>query len=88
VLGASIANIIGLISKEFVILLTLANIIAWPAAYFLMNKMLSSYSYRTEMSLWIFLMAGVIAYSIALITVGYQAFKAAKSDPANTLRYE
>jgi hypothetical protein len=88
VLGASISNIIGLISKEFIILLTLANVIAWPAAYVLMNKMLSSYAYRTDMSVWIFLLAGVLAYSIALITVSYQAVRAARTDPVNALRYE
>jgi putative ABC transport system permease protein len=88
VLGASISNIVALISKEFLILLTLANVVAWPAAYFLMDKMLSNYAYRTNMSLWIFFLAGVLAYSIALGTVSYQAFKAARTNPVNTLRYE
>jgi len=88
VLGASISNIVALISKEFLILLTLSNVIAWPVAYTLMDKMLSNYAYRTSMSVWIFLLAGVLAYSIALITVGYQAFKAARTDPVNALRYE
>ncbi|MGD8540363.1 MAG: ABC transporter permease [Candidatus Aminicenantes bacterium] len=88
VLGASVSNIIGLISKEFIILLTLANVIAWPVAYALMNRMLSSYAYRTDISAWIFLLAGTLAYSIALITVSYQAFKAARTDPSNALRYE
>jgi putative ABC transport system permease protein len=88
VLGASISNIIGLISREFLILLTLANVIAWPAAYVLMDKMLRNYAYRTDMSFWIFLLAGVLAYSVALITVSYQAIKAARTDPVNALRYE
>jgi ABC-type antimicrobial peptide transport system permease subunit len=88
VLGASIANIMALISKEFLILLTLANVIAWPAAYVLMDRMLSSYAYRTDISVWTFLLSGVLAYSIALITVSYQAVKAARTDPATTLRYE
>ena len=88
VLGASISSIVALISKEFIILLTLANVIAWPAAFLLMDKMLSNYAYRTGMSVWIFLLAGVLAYSIALITVSYQAFKAARTDPINALRYE
>ena len=88
VLGASISNIVSLISQEFIILLTLANVIAWPAAYMLMDKMLSNYAYRTSMSVWIFILAAVLAYSIALITVSYQAIKAARTDPVNALRYE
>jgi predicted permease len=88
ILGASITNIIALISREFLILLTLANVIAWPTAYVLMKRMLNNYAYRTDMSFWIFLLAGALAYSIALITVSYQAFKAARTDPVNALRYE
>jgi len=88
ILGASTANIIGLISKEFIILLTLANVIAWPTAFALMDKMLSNYAYRTDMSFLIFLFAGVLAYTIALVTVSYQALKAARINPVNTLRYE
>lgn len=88
VLGASIPNIMGLISKEFMILLTVANVIAWPAAYFLARSLLSRYAYRTNIGLWVFLVAGVMAYMIALITVSYQAFKAARTDPAHSLRYE
>jgi putative ABC transport system permease protein len=88
VLGASISNLVALISREFLILLTLANVIAWPVAYILMDKMLSNYAYRTSMSVWVFLLAGVLAYSIALITVSYQALKAARTDPVNALRYE
>ncbi len=88
VLGASIPHITTLISKEFMILLTLANGIAWPAAFFLMHKMLSNYAYRTEMSFWIFLLAGGLAYAVALMTVSYQAIKAARTDPVNALRYE
>ena len=88
VLGASVSGIVSLISKEFVVLLTLANVIAWPLAYFLMKRMLNNYAYRTNITLWIFLTAGVLAYSIALLTVSYQAFKAARTDPARALRYE
>jgi predicted permease len=88
VLGASISSIVSLISREFVLLLTLANVIAWPIAYFLMKRMLNNYAYRTSITLWIFLIAGVLAYSIALLTVSFQAFKAARTDPARALRYE
>ena len=88
VLGASVSGIVSLISREFVMLLTLANVIAWPIAFFLMNRMLKSYAYRTGLSAWIFLMAGAMAYFIALLTVSFQAYKAARTDPARSLRYE
>ena len=88
ILGASIPNIMGLISKEFMILLTAANLIAWPSGFFLVKGMLKRYAYRTNIGLWVFLIAGVLAYTIALLTVSYQAFKAARTDPAKALRYE
>jgi hypothetical protein len=88
VLGASISGIVSLISREFVMLLTLANLIAWPIAYFLMKRMLNNYAYRTSITVWIFVIAGMLAYGIALLTVSYQAFKAARTDPARALRYE
>jgi len=88
VLGAPISGIVSLISKEFVLLLTLANVIAWPIAFFLMNRMLKSYAYRTGLSAWIFLMAWSMAYFIAMLTVSFQAYKAARTDPARSLRYE
>jgi len=88
ILGASIPNIMGLISKEFMILLTAANVIAWPAAFFLVKSMLNRYAYRTNIGLWVFLVAGVLAYTIAILTVSFQSFKAARIDPAHALRYE
>jgi putative ABC transport system permease protein len=88
VLGATVSGIVSLISREFVILLTLANVIAWPIAYFLMKRMLNNYAYRTNITAWIFLTAGALAYTIALLTVSYQAFKAARTDPSRALRYE
>jgi len=88
VMGASISSIVALLSREFIILLTLANMIAWPAAFVLMNKMLNNYAYRTDMGFWIFLLAGVLAYTIAILTVSYQAIKAARTDPIDALRYE
>jgi len=88
VLGASVSNIVALVSKEFVILLALANGIAWPLAYLLMNKTLNNYAYRTNITFWIFLLAGVLASAIALLTVSFHAFKAARTEPVNALRYE
>ncbi len=88
ILGASIPDILALISKEFMILLTIANVIAWPAAFYLSDKLLKRYAYRTDISIWLFVMAGLLAYIIASITVSVQAFKAARTNPAKALRYE
>ncbi len=88
VLGASAPGIVSLISKEFVILLTLANALAWPIAFFLMDRMLKSYAYKTNITAWAFIAAGAMAYMIALSTVSYQALKAARTDPVRALRYE
>ncbi len=88
VLGASTRGIVSLLSREFVILVTIANVIAWPAGYFLTNRLLQSYAYRTDVPFWIFIGAGVVAYGIALLTASYQAFKAARTEPVDALRYE
>jgi putative ABC transport system permease protein len=88
VLGASTRGIISLISREFMILVTVANVIAWPIGYFLTNRLLQSYAYRTKVTFWVFLGAGVLAYLIALLSVSYQALKAAGADPVKALKYE
>jgi putative ABC transport system permease protein len=88
VLGASTIGIVSLLSREFVVLVTIANVIAWPAGYYLTNRLLRNYAYRTGVPFWIFLGAGVAAYLIALLTVSYQAFKAARTEPVNALKYE
>jgi len=88
VLGASIGNITLLISKDFIMLLVIANIIAWPIAYFVMHRMLNSYAYRTSIAAWIFLAAGVAAILLALLTVGIKILRAAAANPASSLRYE
>ena len=77
-----------LISKEFVYLVLIANIIAWPIAYFLMRKWLQNFSYGIDLGIWIFVFAGIIALTIALLTISYQAIKAALADPVKSLRYE
>lgn len=88
VLGASIGKIFFLISKEFALLVLIANAFAWPAAYLLMNKWLQSFAYRTGVSVWIFILSAVLAFGIALLTVSFQAIRAASSNPADSLRYE
>jgi putative ABC transport system permease protein len=87
-LGASVFSIILLLLKEFTKLILLANVIAWPIAYFTMNRWLQNYAYRIEIGLSAFALAGLIVLLIALLTVGYQAMKAARSNPVDALRYE
>jgi putative ABC transport system permease protein len=88
VLGASIINLWGLLSKDFVMLITIALLIAAPVAYFFMNGWLQNYTYRTPLSLWIFVAAGASALIIALLTVSYQAVHTALKNPVKSLRTE
>jgi putative ABC transport system permease protein len=88
VLGASIPGIVGLLAKEFVLLVVIANLIAWPVAYLAMNRWLQSFAYRTGINPLIFVLSAVLALSIALFTVSYQAIRAALSNPVDALRYE
>jgi putative ABC transport system permease protein len=88
VLGASIPSIIRLLSLEFVRLVAAATLIAWPLAYLIMNQWLREFAYKTSLSIWIFLAAGISAVTIALITVGYQSVKTALTDPAKCIQYE
>jgi len=77
-----------LVSKEFVLLVLLANLVAWPMAYFLMTKWLQNFAYRVNMESWIYILSATIAFVIALITISFQALKAALADPVKSLRYE
>ena len=88
VLGASVPSILGLLSKEIVILIVIANLIAWPVAWYFMDKWLGSFAYHINMDVFAYLVAGVLAVVIALVTVSAQTIKAAMTNPANTLRYE
>ena len=81
VLGVSVPSIILMLSKEFIKWIIIANFIAWPIAYYLMNKWLQNFAYRIGISWWVFLMAGGIALLIALATVSFQAIKAAICEP-------
>jgi len=88
VLGATISNIVSMLSKEFIILVVVANVIAWPVAYYIMNKWLEDFVYRTDIGIGVFLLAGFMVLLIALITVSFQAIKAATANPVKSLRYE
>jgi len=88
VMGASVSVIISLINKEFIKLVIISNLIAWPVAWYFMSKWLNNYTYRIDLSIWPFVISGLIAISIALLSVSYQAFKASRTNPVNALRYE
>ncbi|HEV3410819.1 MAG TPA: FtsX-like permease family protein [Puia sp.] len=88
VLGASIQNIVSLLSRHFVLLVLLATLIAWPLAYFAVRRWLEDYAYRIDISWWIFLLAGVLAMAIALVTVSVLAYRAANSNPVDSLHTE
>jgi putative ABC transport system permease protein len=81
VLGASITNIFKIVSSEFMKLVILSNIIAWPVAYYLMNKWLQGFAYRIDIGLWVFIVSGMIALVISIVTVGFQSVKAAIENP-------
>jgi len=88
VLGATMFNIMGLLSKRFVILILVASVIAFPVAWWAMNKWLQDFPYRITISWWMFAVAAVAALVIALITVSFQAIKAAFANPVKSLRTE
>ncbi|MTI31228.1 ABC transporter permease [Xanthovirga aplysinae] len=88
VLGASIKGIVMLLSKEFTKLLLMAFVIACPLAWWVMDDWLQGFAYRTSMSMGVFLLAGLISFVVAWITMSYHAIKAATNDPVNAIRYE
>jgi putative ABC transport system permease protein len=88
VLGASVGNIVGLLSKDFLILVAISAIIAFPVAWYAMNSWLQEFAYRISIPWWIFIAALVIAALIALFTISFQAIKAAVSNPVKSLRTE
>ncbi len=88
VLGATIPGIINLVTKEFVVIVLISNIAAWPAAYFFINKWLRNFAFKVEINLWVFVLAGALALLIALATVSFHAIKAATSNPIEAIRYE
>jgi len=88
VLGASISSIVGLLSKDFLKLVAIAAVIAFPVAWFAMHNWLQDFAYRTSISWWIFVTAGVMAAAISLLTISFQAIRAALANPVNNLRTE
>jgi putative ABC transport system permease protein len=88
VLGASVPSIVSELAKEFLKPVLAAALIASPIAWWAMNKWLEDFAYRITISLWVFVIAGIAAIAIALITVSFQAIKAALSNPVKSLRTE
>ena len=88
VLGASISGIALMMSKEFIMWVVVANILAWPIAWYVMSQWLQGFAYQTSMTLWTFALSAVLALVVALLTVSYQAIKAARANPVEALKYE
>ena len=88
VLGATSSNIIYLFSKEFILLISIAFVIAAPIAWYFMHQWLQNYPFRIELSWWLFLIGGLTSVIIALLTVSFQAIKAAIANPVDSLRSE
>ena len=86
--GATTANILRLLSLDFTKWVLLANIIAWPLTWFAMKKWLESFAYRVDIPLWIYAVAGILAFVIAMATVSFHAVRASRQNPGISLRYE
>ena len=81
-------GLIGLLSKDVLKVVLVANVLAWPLAYWAMYQWLQTFAYRVDLSPWTFVMAGLAALAIAWLTMSYQSIKAALRNPVDALRYE
>jgi len=88
ILGADFHSIIVLLAREYVKCIVVASVIAWPIGYFVMDKWLQNFAYRTNVGIEILILSGLLAFVFALITVSYQSIKAAVANPVDSLRYE
>jgi ABC-type antimicrobial peptide transport system permease subunit len=88
VLGASVSQIVSILTKDFLLLIIVAFFIAAPVAWWAMHKWLENFAYRTGMNAWLFIGAGLLTVMIALITISFQTFKAASANPVDSLRTE
>jgi len=88
VMGASVSVIIKIFTAEFTKLVIIGNILAWPLAYYAMNKWLETFAYHTNLKWWMFALGALLSVFVVLITISYQSYKAATKNPANSLRYE
>jgi len=88
VMGASVSLVVRMFSAEFTKLVIIGNILAWPIAYFVMNKWLGNFAYHTKLAWWMFAIGAVLSIVVVVITISYQSYKAATKNPADSLRYE
>ena len=88
VLGASVPGLVNLLSRQFIMLVAIANVIAWPAAYFALNWWLGDFSYQIQLGADVFLGVGLFTVLIAFLTISYQSIRAALADPVKSLKYE
>jgi putative ABC transport system permease protein len=88
VLGATVPGMALMLSREFIKWVLIANLAAWPIAYFVMKGWLNNFAYRIRLGLDIFVLSGLLALTIALLTVSFQSIKAASTNPVDNLRYE
>jgi putative ABC transport system permease protein len=88
VLGASVPHVVALLSRDFLKLVLISSVIAFPIAWWAMHKWLEDFAYRVSISWWIFFVSGILALLIAVLTVGFQAIKAAIANPVKSLRTE
>lgn len=88
VLGASVLSIVLTLSKESIKLVIIAGVVAWPTAYYFMNRWLQNFAYKITINVWVFVLSGFIVFLIAILTLSFQAIRAGLSNPVNTLRYE
>ena len=88
VLGSSTVSIIALLNREFLRWVLIANLIAWPVAYFVMLQWIQKFAYRTKITLGIFVLSACIGLAVALVTVSVQTLKAARANPVDSLKHE
>jgi putative ABC transport system permease protein len=86
--GAKVSEILYLLNKDTILLVTLSYAVAIPIIWYAMHKWLQGFAYRSDLSLWLFVLAGIIAFGIALLTVSWQSWRAATKNPVEALRYE
>ena len=86
--GATVLNILTLLNKDFIKWVLMSFLIACPIAYFVMNKWLQNYAYKTEMNWWVFVLGGALTIIIAILTVSWQSWRAARQNPVDSLKYE
>jgi putative ABC transport system permease protein len=88
VMGASVGMLWRMLSRDFVVLVIIACVVAIPISVYLMNNWLKRFEYRTDIPWWVFAATGLLAFTVTLLTVGYQSIKAARMNPVDSLRLE